>query len=201
MIADNGKYYLYRHIRLDTNEVFYVGVGSKRSRSNCFSDMYERSCSRSNRNIFWRRIANKTNFISEVLLESNNREFILIKESEFIKLYGRRDNGTGTLCNLTEGGEGVLNLSLESIKSSSTKRSRKVSSYNILGERLQTFVSVRECANNYKTHRANIRKAVREKISVKDIFFAYGDYENIDINFYTRLKGKGMYMRLKSLAE
>lgn len=30
MIVSNGKYYLYRHIRLDTNEVFYVGIGTKR---------------------------------------------------------------------------------------------------------------------------------------------------------------------------
>lgn len=30
MIVDNGKYFLYRHIRLDKNEVFYIGIGSKR---------------------------------------------------------------------------------------------------------------------------------------------------------------------------
>jgi hypothetical protein len=29
MIKDNGKYFIYRHIRLDTNEVFYIGVGTK----------------------------------------------------------------------------------------------------------------------------------------------------------------------------
>ena len=26
MIVDNGKYYLYRHIRLDINEPFYIGT-------------------------------------------------------------------------------------------------------------------------------------------------------------------------------
>lgn len=29
MIVDNGKYYLYRHIRLDKNEPFYIGIGSR----------------------------------------------------------------------------------------------------------------------------------------------------------------------------
>jgi len=26
-----GKYYLYRYVRLDTNVVFYVGIGTKHS--------------------------------------------------------------------------------------------------------------------------------------------------------------------------
>lgn len=29
MIVDEGKYYLYRHIRLDKNEPFYIGIGTK----------------------------------------------------------------------------------------------------------------------------------------------------------------------------
>jgi hypothetical protein len=31
------------------------------------------------------------------------------KEKEFIKLYGRKDQGSGCLCNLTDGGEGTVN--------------------------------------------------------------------------------------------
>lgn len=27
-----NKYYLYRHIRLDKNEPFYIGIGTKRNR-------------------------------------------------------------------------------------------------------------------------------------------------------------------------
>ena len=32
------------------------------------------------------------------------------KEIEFIKLYGRKDNNTGILVNLTDGGEGTLGV-------------------------------------------------------------------------------------------
>ena len=32
MIEDEGKYYLYRHIREDKNEVFYIGIGTKNSK-------------------------------------------------------------------------------------------------------------------------------------------------------------------------
>ena len=30
MIDNYGKYYLYRHIRLDKNEPFYIGIGTKK---------------------------------------------------------------------------------------------------------------------------------------------------------------------------
>ena len=29
MIQEEGKHYLYRHIRLDTGELFYIGIGTK----------------------------------------------------------------------------------------------------------------------------------------------------------------------------
>lgn len=51
MIVDSGKYYLYRHIHLDTNEPFYIGVGTKTIR------VYIRAFTKSNRNIFWKKIS------------------------------------------------------------------------------------------------------------------------------------------------
>lgn len=29
MLKNSGKHYLYRHIRLDKNEPFYIGIGTK----------------------------------------------------------------------------------------------------------------------------------------------------------------------------
>jgi hypothetical protein len=29
MIENSGKYYLYRHIRIDNGQPFYIGIGSK----------------------------------------------------------------------------------------------------------------------------------------------------------------------------
>lgn len=110
MIVDNGKYYLYRHVRLDKNEPFYIGVGKKLNHiSKSCKSMYWRANSTANRNVIWNRIASKTEYAIEILLESNDREFIHKKESEFIKLYGRIDLGTGGLSNFTDGGEGLTN--------------------------------------------------------------------------------------------
>ena len=62
MIADSGKYFLYRHIRLDKNEPFYIGIGTKRNYSS-FKSIYARAFEKeSGRNKHWKNIINKTNY-------------------------------------------------------------------------------------------------------------------------------------------
>jgi hypothetical protein len=48
----------------------------------------------------------------------DTEEEVNAKEVEFIKYYGRKDRGEGTLCNLTDGGDGSFGL----ITSEETKR-------------------------------------------------------------------------------
>lgn len=100
---------LYRHIRLDKQEPFYIGIGDKTNRA----------YSLKNRNKYWKNIVNlqKGLYNVEILIEDITWEEACIKEKEFIKLYGRSDLKQGPLCNLTDGGEGVLGLKLsEDIK-------------------------------------------------------------------------------------
>ena len=89
---------LYRHIRLDKNEPFYIGIGIDMKRA------YEKYKSR---NSFWKSIINKTDYRVDILFDDLTWEEACEKEKEFIKLYGRRDLGTGTLINLTDGGDGA----------------------------------------------------------------------------------------------
>ena len=51
-------YFLYRHIRPDTNQVFYIGTGKKRERA---MSTLERATSKRNRNKYWANIVNKNN--------------------------------------------------------------------------------------------------------------------------------------------
>lgn len=100
-IENEGKYYLYRHIRLDKNEPFYIGIGTKGSSKN----FYERTKETHSKNNIWKSIAEKTEYIIEIILESNNDLFIQEKEREFIKIYGRIcENKGGILANIQDGG-------------------------------------------------------------------------------------------------
>lgn len=105
MLVENGKYYLYRHIRLDKNEPFYVGIGSKKDRNFItITNEYERAFIKHKRNKLWQNIINKTNYLVEIICESNDYPFIQEKEKEFIIIHKE------TLCNMTLGGEGTLGL-------------------------------------------------------------------------------------------
>jgi hypothetical protein len=106
-IVNFGRHYIYRYIRRDKNEPFYIGLGTK-NKDDINYYTYYRATSKhiSNNNIF-KRIVNKTDYDIEILLESDDYEFIKQKEIELIKLYGKICNNTGCLSNITDGGEGL----------------------------------------------------------------------------------------------
>jgi hypothetical protein len=86
---------VYRHIRLDKNEPFYIGIGEKENRA------YKKH----GRSSYWNRIVDKYGYRVEILFDDLTWEEAQEKEIEFISLYGRRDLDTGILVNLTDGGE------------------------------------------------------------------------------------------------
>lgn len=120
---DKNKFILYRHIRPDKDEVFYIGIGKP-----------GRKKETKGRNKYWHNIVNKNNgeYLIEILLEDLSREVIKLKEIEFIKLYGRKDLGLGTLCNLTNGGDGMSGK----VFSEETKQKIRLS---MLGEKNYRF--------------------------------------------------------------
>ncbi len=113
MIVDDGKYYLYRYIRLDDNLPFYIGIGTKRLNRNynSFRTEYERAYCHTHRNNHFKNIISSIEYSIEILCESDSLEFIKGKEKELILLYGRIDKKSGCLVNLTDGGDGHFNMS------------------------------------------------------------------------------------------
>jgi hypothetical protein len=92
--------HIYRHIRLDKNEPFYVGIG--------LDDIPKRAYeTKKRRSQWWNNIVNKYGYSVDILFENVTIDFAKEKEKEFISLYGRIDLGTGTLCNQTNGGDGI----------------------------------------------------------------------------------------------
>lgn len=88
---------VYRHIRKDKQEPFYIGIGHN----------VKRAFKKSQRNEMWNYIVAKTDYEVEIMFEDVSWSFCKEKEIELISLYGRKDLRTGTLCNMTSGGEGV----------------------------------------------------------------------------------------------
>jgi len=95
--------YLYRHIRLDSNSPFYIGIGEDTLSK---EGSYKRAYETINRNKHWYNIINKTSYKVDIVLDNLSWDEACQKEIEFISLYGRNDLNEGNLVNLTNGGEG-----------------------------------------------------------------------------------------------
>ena len=94
---------VYQHKRLDTNEIFYIGIGKTILRAK----------SKKSRNALWWNIVNKTQYEIIILKSNLTWEQACKVECEEIKKYGRRDLGTGILVNMTDGGEGMLGYEMK----------------------------------------------------------------------------------------
>lgn len=91
---------VYRHVRLDINQPFYIGVGE-------IKRPYERR--KYSRNKHWYNIVKSINYNYriDILFENISWKEACLKEIEFVTLYGRSDKNKGFLCNWTDGGDGA----------------------------------------------------------------------------------------------
>lgn len=105
------KIVVYRHIRNDTNEVFYIGIGKTEKRAHSLH----------NRNKYWKNIVNSVGHTVEIIHRLDNYERAKELEIELIKYYGRKDLNEGTLVNMTDGGEGGNGC----IRTSESRRKQK----------------------------------------------------------------------------
>jgi len=139
-------YYVYRHIRLDKNTPFYIGRGTKARVFNTHCQEYKRAYIKTIgvRTKHWQNIFNISEIQVDILYETTNFEEIKLKETEFIRMYGREDLGLGTLINLSDGGEGisgyVMSETTKAKKSgSNNKGSKPVYVYDNLGQFINKF--------------------------------------------------------------
>lgn len=197
-----NNHFLYRHIRLDKNEPFYIGIGTKlkkETRNN--KVIYKRAYDTpKRRNKIWKDITKKTSFEVEILLESDNYSFILQKEIEFIALYGRIDKKTGCLANMTDGGEGTLGLicSEEKARKISEANKGRIKSENeriLIGKNMQKSVINKLTGEIFESIKL---AAEREGMAVHNLYQGLWSfspsckYKYLDekLNFLKKIKGK-----------
>jgi hypothetical protein len=88
---------VYQHRRLDTDEIFYIGIGNEKKRA------YDKR-----RRDHWKFIVKKHGYSVEILYDNIEWEMACELEIKLIKEIGRKDLGLGPLINLTNGGEGTI---------------------------------------------------------------------------------------------
>ena len=147
------KYYIYQHIRLDTNEILYISKGTKNLKGN----IYHRAYTKSSRNEYWLNIVNKTSYKVEILEEFQTEEQCLLKETELIILHGFSWNNTGTLCNIVKDNNEIKFLARAA---SSKSNSKKVYQYSLNGDYIKSFDSI---AQAKKEHPCDIYNACSQK--------------------------------------
>jgi len=179
---------VYRHRRKDNGDVFYIGIGGKRRPSSIHS-----------RNKFWNSIVNKTDYTIEILAKNLSAENAHELEILLIKEYGRRDLKTGSLCNLTEGGEGCREISKSTIKKmkknhkgmsglkhnlSTIKKMqynksnlRPISQFDLKGNFINNFRSVEEAKRSLNKTSNSITNNL--KGTTKSAFGFQWEYKNI----------------------
>ena len=91
---------VYEHVRNDTNEVFYVGIGKTE----------HRAYSKNRTNQHWKNIAKKVGYTINIIHKDIDWNKACQIEKSLILKYGRRDLGLGNLVNGTDGGEGAFGL-------------------------------------------------------------------------------------------
>lgn len=135
-IKNKNMAYVYRHIRLDKNVPFYIGIGSDITYERAFRKRREN-------NPHWNNIVKKTPYEVEIILDDLTWGEACKKEIEFISLYGRRDLRRGPLVNLTDGGEGVLGMvtSEKNRKATSERFGKPVAQYTLDGFFVRSFSS------------------------------------------------------------
>lgn len=90
---------VYTH-SIPKGEVFYVGIGVAK----------KRAYSKYGRNNYWKNVVNKYGHEVMILFDDVSYNEAKYIESYLIRFYGRRDLNTGNLVNMTDGGEGCLNM-------------------------------------------------------------------------------------------
>lgn len=152
---------------MDKNEPFYIGISSEEGYK------YTRAYTKKARNNLWYKIVNKTSYQVDILIDNISIEEAYSKETEFINMYGRIDLGTGTLTNMTDGGESLVNLSTETRlmmgNNISLRQQKPILQYSLSGEFIKEWESAKKASEVLKIPASHITKVCKKKA-----YMAYG---------------------------
>jgi len=190
------NYYLYRHIRLDKNEVFYVGIGNSK-----------RAYSKYSRNPYWHNIVDKTEYEIQVLKKDLSWEDACELEKILINYYGRKDLNTGYLTNMTNGGDGTVGFVFSNESKNKLRLIRKnrnmshlsikIYQYDLDGNFIKEWASITEAANTFNVGKSYLGKLIKNNLNgnfCKEFYWYYSLIKTIEKKKYRRDNRKGVIM-------
>ena len=156
---------VYIHRKLTDQTVFYVGIGS-----------VDRPYIIQGRSKLWYNTVAKHGLSIDIIETGLTADRAKILEIELIKQYGRKDKNKGTLVNLTDGGDGLLNPTKEQIENRTKKTKKPISVYNLKGEYLRDFESTKEAAQILELRPNNITDVLKGNlVFISNYLFSYKD--------------------------
>ena len=172
-----GKYFVYKHTRLDTSEVFYIGIGKIRSSDDAttWKMKHYRAFSKQGRNPIWKRIIAKTEYKVEVIYDDISKEKAIEHEMSLIESLGRRCDSSGILSNITIGGETVKEEMLTILNDK--KCSKKVYQYSIEGCFIKEWSSTNQIKRELGYDNSVLRKALNGKTKSPNISYGFQWFE------------------------
>jgi hypothetical protein len=160
---------VYLHRRKDNNEIFYIGIGKNQTRA------YKKI----NRNNHWHNVVNKYDYVVEITHNNIIWEEACSIEKYLISFW--KENSKINLCNLTDGGEGTLNLSEDikikrniSIKNAWTQERKEKYSNMVSGEKNPYYgkkhsIHIKEKMSLNNNPRKHITQEHKDKISKSNL--------------------------------
>jgi hypothetical protein len=177
-----NDWYLYAHKRFDKNEIFYIGIGKKKN----YGRAYE--FNEQKRNNIWNKIFNKTNIEVLILFDNISKEIAAQKEKELIKLYGRMDLNEGSLCNMTDGGDGILNCKRSDITKSKLSL-QKIGDKNPMYGKKQSDETKNKRNKSLTGQVRNLETKIKQSLST----IKSGQAKEVDVYIYLTNEYIGRY--------
>ena len=167
-----NNWYVYKHIREDTNDIFYVGIGCKKN----FARAYDNKPGR--RNLIWERITKKSSWKVEILHQNLSKKEASLLEQQIIKTLGRINLNSGTLSNMTDGGDGIWNctrsdktkkiLSLQKMGKNNPQYGKKQSEETLLKRRIAMTGKKRSNETKMKQSLSSIKSGQAKQTMIID---------------------------------
>lgn len=166
------KYFVYKHIRDDKHNVFYVGIGKIRTDDSAttYKMRHYRAYSKQGRNPIWKSITNKTTYTVEIVKTGVSKEEAIKLEIYLIKKYGKIKS-KGLLANITDGGEVVVSDLITVLND--PKCSQRVYQYDLDGNFIKEWLSTNEIKRQLGFDNSAIRKAIKNKTKTPNVSYKY----------------------------